>query len=88
MHTTLHNIIKNANSHIGSLKLPLIRSYLNEIESRDKICRAIQYGSKFISGGELGVAYDIDVSTGLARKVFRLLKVGGVFELLIDCLRS
>ena len=61
------------------LRLDVMKTYLEQVESRDKICRAIQYGSKFVSGGEAGVAHDIDVSTGLARKVFRLLKVGGVF---------
>ncbi|CAI5467468.1 unnamed protein product [Closterium sp. Yama58-4] len=35
---------------------------------------AIQYGSKFISGGEPGVAATVDKNTSLARKVFRLLK--------------
>ncbi|CAI5968915.1 unnamed protein product [Closterium sp. NIES-65] len=35
---------------------------------------AIQYGSKFISGGEPGIAATVDKNTSLARKVFRLLK--------------
>eukprot|EP00249_Psilotum_nudum_P030478 c43130_g1_i1 orf=141-872(+) len=48
--------------------------YLSKAETRDKICRAIQYGSKFISGGEPGPAQQVDKSTSLARKVFRLLK--------------
>lgn len=48
--------------------------YLNKAEARDKICRAIQYGSKFISAGEPGVAAQVDKSTSLARKVFRLAK--------------
>lgn len=54
--------------------LALLALYLSKAEARDKICRAIQYGSKFISGGAPGVANDVDKSTSLARKVFRLLK--------------
>ena len=69
----------NLESYSQRLRLGVMKTYLEQVESRDKICRAIQYGSKFISGGEAGVAHEIDVSTGLARKVFRLLKVGGVF---------
>jgi len=49
--------------------------YLNKAEARDKICRAIQYGSKFWSNGEPGTAQNVDKSTSLARKVFRLFKV-------------
>lgn len=49
--------------------------YLNKAETRDKICRAIQYGSKFLSAGEPGVAQNVDKTTSLARKVFRLAKV-------------
>ncbi|CAL4912223.1 unnamed protein product [Urochloa decumbens] len=55
-------------------ELGLVVLYLNKAEARDKICRAIQYGSKFISNGEPGTAQDVDKSTALARKVFRLLK--------------
>lgn len=55
--------------------LALLILYLNKAEARDKICRAIQYGSKFISNGEPGPAQNVDKSTSLARKVFRLCKV-------------
>ncbi|OEL37532.1 Peroxisomal membrane protein 11-1 [Dichanthelium oligosanthes] len=55
-------------------ELGLVVLYLNKAEARDKICRAIQYGSKFISNGQPGTAQDVDKSTTLARKVFRLLK--------------
>jgi len=48
--------------------------YLNKAEVRDKICRGIQYGSKFVSAGEPGVAQQVDKTTSLARKVFRLAK--------------
>ncbi|KAH7692410.1 Peroxisomal biogenesis factor 11 protein [Dioscorea alata] len=54
--------------------LALIVLYLNKTEARDKICRAIQYGSKFLSNGQPGTAQDVDKSTSLARKVFRLFK--------------
>lgn len=60
--------------------LALVILYLNKAEARDKICRAIQYGSKFLSNGEPGPAQNVDKSTSLARKVFRLFKV--VFNLL------
>ncbi|XXG77759.1 hypothetical protein AAC387_Pa08g1853 [Persea americana] len=55
-------------------ELGLLVLYLNKAEARDKICRAIQYGSKFLSNGEPGTAQNVDKSTTLARKVFRLLK--------------
>ncbi|CAK9319031.1 unnamed protein product [Citrullus colocynthis] len=55
-------------------ELALVVLYLNKAEARDKICRAIQYGSKFLSNGEPGTAQNVDRSTALARKVFRLFK--------------
>ncbi|KAL4351213.1 hypothetical protein GQ457_06G032360 [Hibiscus cannabinus] len=55
-------------------ELALIVLYLNKAEARDKICRAIQYGSKFLSNGQPGTAQNVDKSTSLARKVFRLFK--------------
>ncbi|TVU48607.1 hypothetical protein EJB05_08248, partial [Eragrostis curvula] len=55
-------------------ELGLVVLYLNKAEARDKICRAIQYGSKFISNGQPGTAQDVDRTTTLARKVFRLAK--------------
>lgn len=56
-------------------ELALLILYLNKAEARDKICRAIQYGSKFLSNGEPGTAQNVDKTTSLARKVFRLFKV-------------
>ena len=56
-------------------ELGLLVLYLGKAETRDKICRAIQYGSKFVSNGEPGTAQNVDKSTSLARKVFRLFKV-------------
>ncbi|KAE8697556.1 Peroxisomal membrane protein 11C [Hibiscus syriacus] len=55
-------------------ELALIVLYLNKAEARDKICRAIQYGSKFLSNGQPGTAQNVDKSTSLAWKVFRLFK--------------
>ncbi|KAH0924958.1 hypothetical protein HID58_017214, partial [Brassica napus] len=55
-------------------ELGLVVMYLNKAEARDKLCRAIQYGSKFLSGGQPGTAQNVDKSTTLARKVFRLFK--------------
>ncbi|KAH9534443.1 hypothetical protein CY35_17G005600 [Sphagnum magellanicum] len=55
-------------------ELAFLVMYLNKAETRDKICRAIQYGSKFLSNGEPGVAAQVDKTTSLARKVFRLAK--------------
>ncbi|CAN6484543.1 unnamed protein product [Victoria cruziana] len=59
---------------VSRAELALLVAYLNKAEARDKICRAIQYGSKFVSNGQPGTAQNVDKSTSLARKVFRLLK--------------
>ncbi|KAK4381187.1 Peroxisomal membrane protein 11C [Sesamum angolense] len=59
---------------VARAELALAVLYLNKAEARDKICRAIQYGSKFLSKGEPGTAQSVDKSTSLARKVFRLFK--------------
>jgi hypothetical protein len=63
-----------ASLDITRAELAFLVMYLNKAETRDKICRAIQYGSKFVSNGEPGVAAQVDKSTSLARKVFRLAK--------------
>ncbi|KZV26722.1 peroxisomal membrane protein 11C-like [Dorcoceras hygrometricum] len=55
-------------------ELGLAVLYLNKAETRDKICRSIQYGSRFLSNGEPGTAQNIEKSVSLARKVFRLFK--------------
>jgi hypothetical protein len=60
-------------------ELAFLVLYLSKAETRDKICRAIQYGSKFLSNGEPGTAQNVDKSTSLARKVFRLFKVKLLF---------
>ncbi|KAJ7543714.1 hypothetical protein O6H91_09G049700 [Diphasiastrum complanatum] len=59
---------------VARAEIAFLVLYLNKAEARDKICRAIQYGAKFISNGEAGAASQVDKSTSLARKVFRLLK--------------
>ncbi|KAL6965110.1 Peroxisomal membrane protein 11D [Sarracenia purpurea var. burkii] len=59
---------------IARTEFALAVLYLNKAQARDKICRAIQYGSKYLSNGEPGTAQDVDKSTSLARKVFRLFK--------------
>lgn len=64
--------------HATRAELGLVVLYLNKAEARDKICRAIQYGSKFVSNGQPGTAQEVDRSTTLARKVFRLLKVSQI----------
>ncbi|KAK2639185.1 hypothetical protein Ddye_026980 [Dipteronia dyeriana] len=56
-------------------ELALVVLYLNKAEARDKVCRAIQYGSKFLSNGLPGMAHNVDKSTSLARKVFCLFKL-------------
>jgi hypothetical protein len=66
---------KMSSLHATRAELGLVVLYLNKAEARDKICRAIQYGSKFVSNGQPGTAQEVDRSTTLARKVFRLLKV-------------
>lgn len=65
-------------------ELALAVLYLNKAEARDKICRAIQYGSKFLSNGEPGTAQNVDKSTSLARKVFRLFKVRVFYSLYVN----
>ncbi|WOL06274.1 peroxisomal membrane protein 11-5 [Canna indica] len=55
-------------------ELGILVVYLNKAEARDKICRAIQYGSKYLSDGKPGTAQNVEKSTALARKVFRLVK--------------
>ncbi|XP_042378012.1 peroxisomal membrane protein 11D-like isoform X2 [Zingiber officinale] len=55
-------------------ELALLVLYLNKAEARDKICRAIQYGSKYLSEGQPGTAQNVERTTALARKVFRLVK--------------
>ncbi|KAL4202985.1 hypothetical protein AMTRI_Chr02g266210 [Amborella trichopoda] len=55
-------------------ELALLILYLNKAETRDKIVRTIQYGSKFVSDGRPGIAQNVDKSSSLARKVFRLAK--------------
>ncbi|KAK4796189.1 hypothetical protein SAY86_028515 [Trapa natans] len=59
---------------VARAELALAVLYLNKAEARDKICRAIQYGSKFVSDGQPGTAQTVEKSTSLARKVFRLFK--------------
>ncbi|MFS8022654.1 putative peroxisomal biogenesis factor 11 [Helianthus anomalus] len=59
---------------VARTELALTVLYLNKAEARDKICRAIQHGSKFVSNGEPGAAQNVDKSTSLATKVFRLFK--------------
>lgn len=58
-------------------ELAFLMLYLGKAETRDKFVRAIQYGSKFISNGEPGIASGVEKQSSLARKVFRLLKVWG-----------
>ena len=64
-------------------ELALIVLYLNKAEARDKICRAIQYGSKFLSDGQAGTAQNVDKSTSLPRKVLRLFNVRLIYNVLI-----
>eukprot|EP00250_Pteridium_aquilinum_P026622 c33314_g1_i1 orf=219-905(+) len=64
-------------------ELAFLKAFLGQAEARDKICRSIQYGSKFISAGEAGVAREVDKTTSLARKVFRLLKSVNELEALL-----
>nr|VDC64654.1 unnamed protein product [Brassica rapa] len=72
----LHNDLKMSSSSLERTRaeVGLLVVYLNKAEARDKICRAIQYGSKFVSDGQPGTAQNVDKSTSLARKVFRLFK--------------
>ena len=68
-------LTKMSSLDVARSELGLLVLYLNKAEARDKLCRAIQYGSRFVSNGEPGTAQNVEKSTSLARKVFRLLKV-------------
>ncbi|KAH0980359.1 hypothetical protein GBA52_007536 [Prunus armeniaca] len=59
-------------------ELALAVLYLNTAEASDKMCRAIQYGSKFLSNGEPGTAQNVDKSTSLARKFSAFSRLGSV----------
>ncbi|XP_075518684.1 peroxisomal membrane protein 11D-like [Primulina tabacum] len=59
---------------VARAELALAVLYLNKAETRDKICRSIQYGSRFLGNGEQGTAQNVEKSVSLARKVFRLFK--------------
>lgn len=59
---------------VARAELALAVLYLNKAEARDKICRTIQYGSRFLSNGQPGTAQNVEKSTSLARKVFRIFK--------------
>lgn len=73
-----------ASLDVARAELALAVLYLNKAEARDKICRAIQYGSKFLSNGEPGTAQNVDKSTSLARKVFRLFKVSSIISVRVS----
>ncbi|THG06683.1 hypothetical protein TEA_023400 [Camellia sinensis var. sinensis] len=70
----LYDKKKMSTLDVARAELGLAVLYLNKAEARDKICRAIQYGSKYLSNREPGTAQNVDKSTSLARKVFRLFK--------------
>ncbi|KAG6430128.1 hypothetical protein SASPL_108190 [Salvia splendens] len=56
-----HNMTMSLDVARAELALAVV--YLNKAEARDKICRAIQYGSKFLSAGQPGTAQNVDKST-------------------------
>ena len=56
-------------------ELALAVLYLNKAEARDKICRAIQYGSKFLSNGEPGTTQNVDKSTRMQGNTLYPLKL-------------
>jgi hypothetical protein len=65
---------KTSTLDLTRAEVAFLALYLGKAETRDKVCRAIQYGSKFISDGQPGTAATVEKNTSLARKVFRLLK--------------
>ncbi|KAM0014193.1 putative peroxisomal biogenesis factor 11 [Helianthus debilis subsp. tardiflorus] len=67
---------------VARTELALRVLYLNKAEARDKICRAIQYGSNVVSNGKPGTAQNVDKSTSLATKVFRLSSLSMICMLL------
>lgn len=60
---------------VARFDVAVLALYFNKAEARDKFCRAIQYFCKFINNGQPGIAYDIEKSSSLARKAFRIFKV-------------
>ncbi|KAJ3692706.1 hypothetical protein LUZ60_011801 [Juncus effusus] len=61
----------------------VIALYFNKAEARDKFCRAIQYGAKFVGNGQPGTLQNVERSSSLARKSFRLFKfVNDMYALL------
>ncbi|OAE19722.1 hypothetical protein AXG93_411s1280 [Marchantia polymorpha subsp. ruderalis] len=68
---------------VTRIEIAFLAAYLSKAETRDKLCRAIQYGSKFVSNGEPGTAATVDKNTSLARKVFRLLKTVNELQALL-----
>ncbi|KAL2607766.1 hypothetical protein R1flu_026339 [Riccia fluitans] len=77
------NVADTSVVDVARKELLFLALYLGKAETRDKICRAIQYGSKFISNGEQGIASNVDKNTSLARKVFRLLKTVNELQALL-----
>ncbi|KAF3325057.1 peroxisomal membrane protein 11-5-like protein [Carex littledalei] len=59
---------------VARFDVAVLALYFNKAEARDKFCRAIQYFCKFINNGQPGIAYDIEKSSSLARKAFRIFK--------------
>jgi Peroxisomal biogenesis factor 11 (PEX11) len=60
---------------VARFDVAVLALYFNKAEARDKFCRAIQYFAKFINNGQPGIAYDIEKSSSMARKAFRIFKV-------------
>ncbi|KAJ4783874.1 Peroxisomal membrane protein 11C [Rhynchospora pubera] len=65
---TLHTL------EVARFDVAVLALYFNRAEARDKFCRAIQYFCKFISNGQPGIAQDVEKSSSLARKAFRIFK--------------
>lgn len=59
---------------VARFDVAVLALYFNKAEARDKFCRAIQYFCKIINNGQPGIAYDIEKSSALARKAFRIFK--------------
>ncbi|KAH7441710.1 hypothetical protein KP509_03G050300 [Ceratopteris richardii] len=58
--------------------------YLNHPRTRDNLCKVIQFGSRFVSGGNEGLAEQVSSSVAVSRKVFCLLKSVDELESLIS----
>ena len=55
----------------------VLNQFLEKSDGRDKLLAALQYAAMFVAAGQPGDAKRVQASVAAARKVFRIMKVGG-----------